>query len=160
MSRDRNTEARPEMFCAADVIRVMMREYYLSHSTPLCHEPIDKYIELVLFFFVRRRWIDELIVIDPASPYEEEQNELDVFVDGLMAEGRRVREIILTHHHPDHIGGAEHLRSRLGVPVAAHRLTADRVKYAIEVDRLVEDNELIELDGDPGWRLRALHTPG
>ncbi|HXU40034.1 MAG TPA: MBL fold metallo-hydrolase [Blastocatellia bacterium] len=103
---------------------------------------------------------DELIVIDPASPYEEEQKELDVFLDAMITEGRRVREIILTHYHPDHIGGAAYLRSRLGVPVAAHKLTADRIRYAVEVDRLVEDNELIELAGDPGWRLRALHTPG
>jgi glyoxylase-like metal-dependent hydrolase (beta-lactamase superfamily II)/ADP-ribose pyrophosphatase YjhB (NUDIX family) len=103
---------------------------------------------------------DELIVIDPASPYEEDQNELDVFIDALKSEGRRVREIILTHHHPDHIGGAAHLRSRLGVPVAAHKLTADRIGYAVKVDRVVEDNELIELAGDPGWRLRALQTPG
>src|SRR5437588_328330 len=53
---------------------------------------------------------EELIVIDPASAYEEEQRELDTFLDSLIAEGRRVRELILTHLHPDHIGGANHLR--------------------------------------------------
>lgn len=103
---------------------------------------------------------DELIVIDPASPYEEEQRELDTFIDALIAEGRRVREIILTHLHPDHIGGAAYLRGRLDVPVAAHRSTADRIKHVVQVDRHIEDNELIELEGEPGWRLRALHTPG
>ena len=103
---------------------------------------------------------DELVVIDPASPYEEEQQELDKFIDGLAAEGRRVKEIIITHLHPDHIGGAAHLKARLGVPVASHRLTADRIGYSVTVDRLIEDNELIELEGDPGWRLRALQTPG
>ena len=103
---------------------------------------------------------DEMIVIDPASPYEEEQQELDTFIDALIAEGRRVREIIITHLHPDHIGGAAHLRDRLSVPVAAHRLTADRIKSTVTVDRLIEDNELIDLKGDPGWRLRALHTQG
>ncbi|HKG22065.1 MAG TPA: MBL fold metallo-hydrolase [Blastocatellia bacterium] len=103
---------------------------------------------------------EELVIIDPASPYDEERKELDNFIDSLLAEGRRVREILLTHHHPDHVGGVEHLRTRLRVPVAAHRLTADRLSNSIKVDRLVEDNELIELEGDPGWRLRALHTPG
>jgi glyoxylase-like metal-dependent hydrolase (beta-lactamase superfamily II)/8-oxo-dGTP pyrophosphatase MutT (NUDIX family) len=102
----------------------------------------------------------ELVVIDPASPYDEERKELDNFIDSLLAEGRKVREILLTHHHPDHVGGVEHLRNRLRVPVAAHRLTADRLSSSIKVDRLVEDDELIELEGDPGWRLRALHTPG
>jgi glyoxylase-like metal-dependent hydrolase (beta-lactamase superfamily II)/8-oxo-dGTP pyrophosphatase MutT (NUDIX family) len=103
---------------------------------------------------------NDIVVIDPASPYEDEQQALDTFLDGLIAEGRRVTEIILTHLHPDHIGGAAHLRERLGVPVAAHRLTADRIRHTVKVDRLIEDDDLIELEGDPGWRLRALHTQG
>ncbi|MFY9574568.1 MAG: MBL fold metallo-hydrolase, partial [Blastocatellia bacterium] len=103
---------------------------------------------------------EEVVVIDPASPYEEEQRELDTFLDALISEGRRVREIILTHLHSDHIGGAAHLRTRLGVPVATHRLTAERVSHTVIVDRLIEDNDLIEIEGAPGWRLRALHTPG
>jgi endoribonuclease LACTB2 len=103
---------------------------------------------------------NELIVIDPASTYEEEQRELDRFIDALIAEGRKVREILITHHHPDHTGGVTHLSRRLNVPVAAHRLTADRVAHSIRVDRFVEDGDVIELEGEPGWRVRAVHTPG
>lgn len=103
---------------------------------------------------------EELIVIDPASPYSEEQQALDECLDILLAEGRRVREIILTHHHSDHVGGVTHLSRRLAAPVAAHELTARRLSSSIRVDRCIEDGELIEIDGDPGWRLRALHTPG
>ena len=103
---------------------------------------------------------NELIVVDPASPYEEEQKELDTLIDSLLAEGRKVREILVTHHHHDHWAGVDHLRNRLSVPVAAHPLTVQRLSNSLKIDRTVEDNELIGLEGDPGWRLRVLHTPG
>ena len=104
---------------------------------------------------------EELLVIDPGSPYEDEQQALASNVAQLVSEGRRVKEIIITHMHPDHVGGVRALRERLGeVKVAAHRLTAEPLAGTVEVDRLIEDNEVIELQGLPGIRLQALHTPG
>ncbi|HEX7997297.1 MAG TPA: MBL fold metallo-hydrolase [Pyrinomonadaceae bacterium] len=104
----------------------------------------------------------ELVIIDPASIYEEEQAALTACVDELLAEGRTIREIILTHLHPDHVGGVAALVEHLGgrVPVAAHRLTAEALRASVRVDRLIEDEEVIELAGEPFIRLRALHTPG
>ncbi len=106
----------------------------------------------------------ELVVIDPASPHEDEQAALAAMIDKLLAEGRGVREIILTHHHPDHIGGVAALQSHLAahgrVSVAAHRLTAGALEGVIRVDRLIEDSEMLHLDGDWPLHLRAMHTPG
>jgi glyoxylase-like metal-dependent hydrolase (beta-lactamase superfamily II)/8-oxo-dGTP pyrophosphatase MutT (NUDIX family) len=104
----------------------------------------------------------ELVIIDPASPYEEEQAALRNTVDELLKEGREIREIILTHLHPDHVGGVEALVEHLGgrVPVAAHQLTAEALDGSIRVNRLIEDEELIELAGEPRLVLRAMHTPG
>ena len=104
----------------------------------------------------------ELVILDPASPYEEEQAALALCVDDLLKEGRKIREIIITHLHPDHIGGVSALARHLGgrVQVAAHRLTAEALEGSIQVNRLIEDGELIELDGEPRLSLRALHTPG
>lgn len=104
----------------------------------------------------------DFVIIDPASPDAEEQAALASCVDDLLNEGRRAREIILTHLHPDHVGGVGALVKHLGgrVSVAAHRLTAEALQGSIPVDRLIEDEELIELDGEPRLTLRALHTPG
>jgi glyoxylase-like metal-dependent hydrolase (beta-lactamase superfamily II)/8-oxo-dGTP pyrophosphatase MutT (NUDIX family) len=98
---------------------------------------------------------DEVVVIDPASPYEEEQTTLD-----QVLERRHVREIWLTHLHPDHVSGANHLRKKRGVKIAAHSVTARDLAGFIEVDRTFERDENLQLSGTPGWTLRVIHTPG
>jgi glyoxylase-like metal-dependent hydrolase (beta-lactamase superfamily II) len=106
---------------------------------------------------------DELVIIDPGSPYPDQQQRLDVVIDRFLAEGRRFREILITHLHPDHIGGVSHVAERYQLPVAAHRATAEAIAGDVRVDRWIEDNEVIELaEARSGlrWRLRALWTPG
>lgn len=105
---------------------------------------------------------DELLVVDPGSPYEEEQQALSECVDELLGEGRSLREIILTHMHPDHVGGVDALRKHLGeqATVAAHRLTAEPLAESVRVDRFIEDGDTISLESSPGIVLRAMHTPG
>jgi ribonuclease/clavin/mitogillin len=109
---------------------------------------------------------NEILVIDPGSPYEDEQQALAACVDDLIANERTVREIILTHVHPDHVAGVDALNDHLAntqgarVPVAAHRLTADSLRNQLSVDRYIEDGEVLELKGEPEIKLRALYTPG
>ena len=108
----------------------------------------------------------EILVVDPGSPYQEEQRALAECLDDLIADSRKVREIVLTHAHPDHVAGVnalnEYFKSKYGsrVDVAAHRLTAESLKHQFPVDRFIEDNEEIVLHGEPLIRLRALFTPG
>jgi glyoxylase-like metal-dependent hydrolase (beta-lactamase superfamily II)/8-oxo-dGTP pyrophosphatase MutT (NUDIX family) len=104
----------------------------------------------------------ELLIIDPGSPYEDEQKALAGCVDDLVAQGRTIREIVLTHLHPDHVAGVNALKAHLGgnMNVAAHRDTAGPLSDTVPVDRLIQDGEVIELTGTPAIALRAMHTPG
>lgn len=104
---------------------------------------------------------DELLIVDPGSPYEEEQQALAAAIDEMIAEGRTVRGIVLTHMHPDHVAGVNVLREHLGnVTVHAHEQTAQPLFGKVEVDQLIQDDDVIELNGTPKLTLRALHTPG
>jgi glyoxylase-like metal-dependent hydrolase (beta-lactamase superfamily II) len=102
------------------------------------------------------------MVIDPGSPYEDEQHALAAAVDELLAAGRKLGEIVLTHHHPDHVGGVEALRAHLKTPVkvAAHSLTVETLQQNVRVDTWLDDDHLLTLEGEPPIALRVLHTPG
>lgn len=105
----------------------------------------------------------ELVVIDPGSPYEDEQAVLEGCLATLAADGRRVRAVFLTHHHIDHASGAAALAARLGVPIAAHPVTAELLAGRAPVTRLIHDGdvEVLPAHGDvPERRLRAIFTPG
>jgi glyoxylase-like metal-dependent hydrolase (beta-lactamase superfamily II) len=102
----------------------------------------------------------DAVIVDPGSPYPDEQQVLDDALRLLAARGTAPRELILTHAHPDHVGGAARLRARSGLRVAAHAAAAERLRGVVEVDRILADGEVIALPGPPPRRLRVVATPG
>lgn len=98
--------------------------------------------------------LDEVVVVDPASPYSDEQAEL---LAVLKVRATTVRAIWLTHHHMDHVGGANDLRSALDVPVLAHPATAERLSGQVLVDDTLLHGDVDEVGGVP---VEILHTPG
>ena len=89
-------------------------------------------------------------VIDPASPYPGEQERLEHFV---RKHNITVRDIVLTHHHVDHVSGATRLAEQTGAPIAAHPVTAEKLRGQVAVTRTLDE-------GDRVGGLVARFTPG
>ncbi|MCB1055510.1 MAG: MBL fold metallo-hydrolase [Acidobacteria bacterium] len=113
----------------------------------------------------------EVVLIDPGSPLPDQQQALLEALAAARSQGLRLRAIWLTHHHPDHVGAVDAIRTALGVPVLAHPATAARLavpgptsgpfaRAAVQVDGLLHHDQRITLAGSPDMTLRVLHTPG
>ena len=94
---------------------------------------------------------DECLVID--APHD---------VDAILAVagGRRVRAVVCTHAHDDHVRVAPELGARLGAPVLLHPADAPvwRLTHPdAEPDGPLQDGQRL---GVAGTALTVLHTPG
>lgn len=101
----------------------------------------------------------EAVLVEPASPFEEEIERAVAWADQQQSQGLRFLAVLATHHHGDHIGGAARMCQRLGLPLWAHGRTADRAPH-VTVDRYLEEGETIELDGPIPTRVSCVLTPG
>lgn len=105
----------------------------------------------------------EALVIDPAADTDElikvaEKNKV------------KIKYIVNTHGHVDHIGGNVDMKEKTGAAIIIHEDDAEMLvstpmamlrmfggKASPPADRTVRDGDLIEVGG---LRLRVLHTPG
>jgi ribonuclease J len=95
------------------------------------------------------RWQDDIIVIDAGLMFpEEELLGVDIVVPDIsyLTENReKVRAILLTHGHEDHIGGLPWILSELNVPVYGTEFTLAYVEGKLEEHRLLDNAVLNEM---------------
>ncbi len=92
----------------------------------------------------------ELLVVDAglAFPRDEHLGVDLLLPDVGYLEGRRVRAVVLTHGHEDHVGGLPYLLREIEVEtVVATRLTLGLIKSKLDEHGLSQAAELVE--GDP-----------
>lgn len=102
------------------------------------------------------RWADHIVVIDAGLMFPEaELLGVDIVVPDItyLLENRdKVRAILLTHGHEDHIGALPWILSELNVPVYGTEFTLALVEGKLEEHGLLDDASLNEIV--PGERFR------
>lgn len=93
----------------------------------------------------------------------EESHEEVISVDPLFPEQisywlefnqKKLSKIVITHNHPDHVAGANELKTKYGCEIWAHSLFSNK---DIKVDRVLNDLDILKtLDGE----IEFWHTPG
>ena len=109
-------------------------------------------------YIVSSQQTKDAIVIDPGIDLTFEADEIFDYIDEA---GLKVKLIVNTHGHSDHINGDAIFQEKYNVPICIHRL--DAVSLAVLQNQnfpanvLLEDGSIIEF-GDQ--LLKVMHTPG
>lgn len=108
---------------------------------------------------------DRLILVDTSA--DDSASDVISYLGKIGYKAPDISSIIITHTHPDHVGGLATLRERTEAEVASHRIEAQYI--AKEVDypdgrgplrhRACPVDVLLE-DGDRYQELLVIHTPG
>jgi hydroxyacylglutathione hydrolase len=86
----------------------------------------------------------EGVVIDPSFG-------IDPVLSAIDAKSVKVRYILNTHSHPDHVAGNKDIRERTGAKVVAHRSAPLRQDISVEEGSVVDAGRI---------HFEVLHTPG
>src|SRR5437868_12630002 len=103
------------------------------------------------------RWGDDIIVIDAGLMFpESELLGVDIVVPDItyLLENRdKVRAILLTHGHEDHIGGLPWILSELNIPVYGTEFTLALVEGKLEEHGLLDSAQLNEIEPNERFRI-------
>ena len=109
-------------------------------------------------YVVSSRQSGEAIIIDPGIDLSLEA---DPIFDYVMQAALKVKFIVNTHGHSDHINGDAIFQEKYNVPILIHRLDAASLAVLENVNFpptvLVDEGSLIQLGNES---LKVLHTPG